>query len=316
MNTISYIGNGAYCWPNSTSMLLSSIGESIAPSLIEVLGCVGIGAYALPHSNIIFFSNYSGFPDRGISIALDILGFSFIEKFQELSDPVPIEELTSVLSESPAVLGPLDMGYLLYDPKNVNHSGVDHFVLAYKIDKEFVYLHDPAGFPNVRLLIGDLINAWKAKKIGHKRGYYRYWTKPNRISTPSECEIYKKAISAFFDTYQTGIKYAKKKDRIIDSQAILFLADNAQKQVFTESEISMLTGFVFPLGARRFLDYAQFFQKHNQKLANIKFEESELLGLCQNLTVNKKWDKLSDLLKIMAQTELEFYCLLEKNNNT
>jgi hypothetical protein len=31
----TYIGNGAYCYANSTSMLLETIGEKISPETIE-----------------------------------------------------------------------------------------------------------------------------------------------------------------------------------------------------------------------------------------------------------------------------------------
>jgi|GEM_PF-7018153 len=83
MKITKYIGNGAYCYSNSTSMLLASIGEDISPSLIEVVGGVGLGAYYLPETNIAFFSNFSGLPDQAISKALEILGFEFTEKAQK-----------------------------------------------------------------------------------------------------------------------------------------------------------------------------------------------------------------------------------------
>lgn len=39
-----YIGNGHYCYSNSTVMFLSSIGENVSPQLVEVLTGVGLGA--------------------------------------------------------------------------------------------------------------------------------------------------------------------------------------------------------------------------------------------------------------------------------
>lgn len=44
-----YYGNGAYCYANSASMLLSTIGEEISPSLIEVLTGFSLGAAIEPH---------------------------------------------------------------------------------------------------------------------------------------------------------------------------------------------------------------------------------------------------------------------------
>ncbi len=42
---ISYIGNGDYCYANAAAMLLAANSENIAPSRIEVLGGVGLGAF-------------------------------------------------------------------------------------------------------------------------------------------------------------------------------------------------------------------------------------------------------------------------------
>lgn len=126
----SYIGNGAYCYSNSTAMLLTSIGEDISPSTIEVLSGVGLGAFQLKDSNIAFFSNFLGLPDKGISKALDILGFKYLEKAQNDKSKPPFELLEKLLQKSPVLLGPLDMGYLTYNPKHKYLNGVDHFVFS------------------------------------------------------------------------------------------------------------------------------------------------------------------------------------------
>lgn len=41
----NYIGNGAYCYANSASMLLSSIGEKVDPSFLETIGGFSLGAF-------------------------------------------------------------------------------------------------------------------------------------------------------------------------------------------------------------------------------------------------------------------------------
>jgi hypothetical protein len=84
MKTFVYKGNSAYCYPDCASMLLSTVGCDIPPSLIEVIGGVGIGAFCLPNSNIAFLSNLSGLPDQAISRALKMLGFEFIENYKKI----------------------------------------------------------------------------------------------------------------------------------------------------------------------------------------------------------------------------------------
>jgi hypothetical protein len=68
----NYIGNGAYCYANSASMLLDTVGEKISAESIEVLSGVGLGALWFKEDNMVFFSN--GVPHIGVSKALNILG--------------------------------------------------------------------------------------------------------------------------------------------------------------------------------------------------------------------------------------------------
>lgn len=304
--SFAYYGNGAYCYSNSTAMLLASIGEDIKPSLLEAVGGVGIGAFVLPNSNIAFLSDYSGLPDVAISKSMSILGFEFEEKVSQNSNNFPFEELGRVLKKSPVVVGPLDMGYLVYDAGHKNHGGIDHFVLLFKIYGDRVYLHDPAGFPNVFISLGDLEKAWKAKAISYKRGYYRYWHSPKRVGEPTSKEIYDLVMKNYQRIYRTGERYGKKHRVKIDVEAINFMADNIEIEKLTKSEIGMLTGFVFPLGARRANDTAMFLEEHHKKLAELKTEQSGLLGACHTNAVAGKWAEVARLLWKYSKVESEF----------
>jgi len=306
MKNFTYLGNSAYCYSNSTAMLLASIGEKITPSLIEVVGGVGIGSYALPGTNISFLSGYSGLPDKAISRALKTLGFEFKEEAKENPDNPPFEETKTILETSPVVFGPLDMGYLIYDPDHEQHNEVDHFVLVYDIKENEAFLHDPAGFPNVSIPLEKLGLAWKAEKIQYKEGYYRYWTLPKRVSNPTGEEIYKQSIKNFQDIYLTGEKYAKLKNQIVDYDAIILMAENIDKGLLKPFETGMLTGFVFPLGARRASDFSEFFRSHNQDLSEIKAKQSRLLGSCHTQAVAENWKEVVKALKDFAELEKQF----------
>lgn len=306
MKNFTYLGNSAYCYSNSTAMLLASIGEKIAPSLIEVVGGVGIGSYALSGTNISFLSGYSGLPDKAISRALKTLGFEFKEGAKENPDNPPFEEIKTILETSPVVFGPLDMGYLIYDPDHEHHYEVDHFVLVYDIKENEAFLHDPAGFPNVSIPLDKLTLAWKAEKIQYKEGYYRYWTLPKRINNPTAEEVYKQSIKNFQDIYLTGEKYAKLKNRVIDYDAIILMAENIEKGLLKPFEKGMLTGFVLPLGARRSSDFSDFFRPYNQELSEIKAKQSRLLGTCHTQAVAENWKEVVKGLKEFAELEKQF----------
>jgi len=301
-----YYGNGAYCYSNSTAMLLSSIEEDISPSIIEVLGGVGLGAYALDKGNMVFLSNYSGFPDRSISRALESLGFNFEEKNWESEEYYPLEELRELIKQGPVLLGPLDMGYLKYDPSSNNHFGVDHFVVAHDFDDKRVCVHDPAEFPNVWITNENLNNAWKAENIGYRQGHYRYWAKPKRANNPTNKELFQKAIKTFIEIYENGETCSKSKNKLIDVEAIRFLSNNIKNKVLTTSEIDLLTGFVLPVSAKRSNDFYSFLREYDKKLAELKIEQSKMLGKIHTAIMDKSFPEAVTYLDKYAELEGEF----------
>ena len=309
---IPYIGNSAYCYSNSTSMLLASMGENISPSLVEVLSGVGVGAFILSPGNLPFFSGITGEPDRGVTQALKILGFEFNEKAVE-KGPAPFDELKSLLENSPAVLGPLDMGYLTYDPDYNHHRGIDHYVLVYKLDNKGAHLHDPAGFPYVVIPLEDLEKAWRADAIGYKRGSYRYWTYPKRISNPSSEEIYKQALDYFKLLYKEAQEAEKTENKKVNKGAILFLAGRAKNNELSEGEKEHLINFALPLGAKRAIDYAIFFENHNVELSDLKNMQSILFGETYSFAVGGEWHATADTLAKLADVEEEFRIKIASN---
>src|SRR2546425_8453558 len=97
---IVFRGNGPYCYSNSASMLLSTIGEQVSPQEMEAYTGIGLGAFWLPKENLLFFGSVSNPPDLGITRALRLLGFSFEEKMTDDSGKPPLEQLRSDLTSS------------------------------------------------------------------------------------------------------------------------------------------------------------------------------------------------------------------------
>ncbi len=306
---IPYIGNGPYCYANSTAMLLASIGENVPPSQIEVLTGAGLGAFWVPDAKLIYFSNTP--PDVGVSIALETLGFECIEKALTEAEAAPFEALRASLIKSPAVLGPLDMAYLDYLPYHENCVGADHYVLAYAMDQDEVHLHDPDGFPHVSLSLGQLDLAWKAERIGYRRGAYRYWAEPRRARQPTEPEIYDCALKGFLARYQETGDLPGREGPIVGRDAILACADHVRAGA-PPSTAGFMTGFAFRLGARRALDYAQFFEPHNGELAALKRDQAELFGQCHMCAIRAAWTALAERLKALADVETAFRAALER----
>ena len=307
---IPYIGNGDYCYANATAMILAAHGENISPSRIEALCGVGLGAFWIDGADLIFFNSLATPPDRGISQALELLGFRFTEKWSQEATPPPFEALRADLVQNPAILGPLDAGFLCYDPLHSNFSGVDHYVLAYGMDDHEIYLHDPAGFPHVALSLQDLESAWKAERIDYRRGFYRYWTALQCREQPTEEEIYNRALQSFKAGYQTSEHIATHetwaKNWAIGRKAIFTCANYVRHGKVAPQLKAHLADFMLKLSARRALDFASFFSPCAPALAALKRRQAELFGRSHTLAVRESWASLADTLHRLADIEDEF----------
>lgn len=310
---VEYIGNAPYCYANSAAMLLKTIGEDIEPGQIEVLTGVGLGAIWQDNGGFWLSNPYSP-PDMGLSAALAMLGFQFVEGSREVPDPFPLEELEEQLQSGPAILGPLDMGFLDYLPFNAH--GADHFVLVYKIANKSVFLHDPEGFPNVSLPLSCLADAWKAEKIDYRRGYYRYWTAPIRGETPDKDEIRKRGVEHFAACYRQSRVISARLGWTFGPEAINSLAEKAKSHDLPNFQIHLMKSFHFCLGARRALDYSVFFAGKDAQLSDIKRHQAQLLGNCHRIAATADWAELAVELKQLAATEDDFYKELLKRETT
>ena len=298
-----YNGNGAYCYANSASMLLSTIGEDISPSLIEVLTGFALGASIEVDHNLLFFDNCTSSPDKGINHAFEILGFKVIEKVYKDGESIPLNELKDNLTRSPVMLGPLDMGYLTYNPNHYYLGGSDHYALAIDFNDKEILLHDPAGFPFVWLPFEQLELAWKAEKITWSIGSFRSWVSPIRVSNPTSEEIYETAIQLFKASYHDQNNFAVKEKRLVGKEAIRLKATQIKGGNISNGEIGHFIHFALPLGARRALDYSIFFKGRNEQLSLLKDKQAQLFGKCQSFAVSKRWDEVAQTLELLMDVE-------------
>lgn len=297
-----YHGNSAYCYANSASMLLSTIGEHISPSLIEVLTGFSLGASHV-RNQMLFFDNCTSSPDKGVNRAFEILGFRVIEKVSHDEGKIPLDELREDLSKSPVMMGPFDMGYLNYNPDHRFLGGCDHYTLALEMSGNDVLMHDPAGFPYVWLSFEQLDLAWKAEKIAWSSGSYRYWVNPERISNPSTDEIYLKAVQLYKSIYEEQIKYSFKEEKLMGKNAIRLTAEHIRTGTISNEEKGHLSHFAFAVGTRRALDFSNFLKGRHEQLASLKDKQAQLFGKCQTLAVLNRWDDVAKTLDILADVE-------------
>ena len=267
-----------YCYANSAAMLLSAGGEQVSPRLIEVLSGVGLGAFS--RDGLAFFSGLTGAPDKGISQALSTLGFAFTEEARETPDDAPFDALEATLQISPVVVGPLDMSFLSYNPGRPRFPGVDHYVVVYKIEGDRVFVYDPAGYGEAFLTKTELADAWRADAIVYKRGHYRSWSHPHRIASPTQDAIVEEAILFFKGRYAESAALAAAESQAIDEQAITELAELVRRDGLSTGQRGHLLYFALPLGVKRALDFANFFEARHADLAQLKRRQAGVFGTC------------------------------------
>jgi len=302
-----YIGNGAYCYANSTSMLLDRIGERVAPSLIEVLSGVGLGALWFEEEGTVFFSN--GIPHLGVSKALELLGFECRE-YSGTEGAGWIEQITAELREQPIMIGPLDMGFLSYMPNHRFLQGCDHYVLALGLEGGRVRLHDPAGYPFATLSISDLVRASQTNRLQYrlypKDLAYHYWAAPRRSRHRTSGEIYQEAVKYFKEVYAYAEALALDRGWRTGNDAFKALRRHVQGMEMDSGLQGHLIHFAFPVSARRALDYSEFFQPENSNLSEIKRMQSEIFGNCQSHAVHGEWQAVGKAVRTLGELERQF----------
>ncbi|MBU0976481.1 MAG: hypothetical protein ABIE03_03100 [Patescibacteria group bacterium] len=308
-----YVGNGLYCYANSMAMLLVGIGEDIKPALIEVLTGISLGVKLNKEDNLLRFNIHQLLPDLGLTKALTLLGFTYETKVFEDKDDFPKDELKEDLKLSPAVIGPLDMGYLTYNPRHKYLKGADHYVLGYKIENDLLYLHDPENFPNVFLSMYKLKEAWQANGISYKKGYYRYITNLRRTEKPREEQIYRKAVRFFKENYLISEEFQESSKFELGSDALVKYSKYVKENGLNENDVKWYIYFALPLGAKRANDYAVYFRNFDQKLSELKFVQSQIFGSLHCYAVAGNWKKLAVGFEKLARNENEFKEWVVKN---
>jgi hypothetical protein len=266
-----YIGNAPYCYANAAAMLLASAATSVDPATIECLTAVGLGARWWIEQKEIYFSLEP--PDLRIGRALGLLGFEVEQGSGVESSAPPFDRLRAAVAEGPVMLGPLDMGHLTYFPDCAALSGADHYVLLNELSADAARLHDPYGYPNVRLGLDDLGKAWEAAAISYRRAPYQWWSNPVRRREPSRNELRSGALGAFREVYQAR-GHAPAEAPYRAGPGAFEAAARHVRGGKAEPLLALLRVFGLPLGARRAHDLAGFLEPQNAALAAIKRDQA------------------------------------------
>jgi len=298
-----YFGDAPLCYTNSLAMVLNAYGYDFHPEYLEAVMVMGNGASFVNNDKkhpLVFFDN--GLPDVSISNCLRTLGFEYEEFFLNSADETDvngiIEKLKSFLRNGPVVVGPLDMGYLSYNPNSMNQKGVDHFVSVFDLDKDKIYLHDPAGYPYMKMDFVDFLKAWNAEQIEYKRGSFSMWGNLKRTKMPTSKEVYQNVSVIMKKRYEFG------EPKVIESYAKSireYGLDQQQKQIHEF--------FSFRLASVRNLYMSQFLKEHDLIKAEIKEQLAELFGQAHLNSMEEDYIGLANTLTEIAKLDEQFRTL-------
>lgn len=298
-----FIGDVPLCYTNSVAMVLKSQGYHYQPEYLEAIMVMGNGASFVDKNSkhpLVFFDN--GLPDLSISNCLSILGFNYEEFYLPNFDENAIvhtrKKLEQLLNNGSVVVGPLDMGHLSYNPNSLNLSGVDHFVLVTKLEKDFVYLHDPAGYPCMKMRFGEFVKAWKAEAIHYKRGSFSMWGNLKRIKEPTPQEIFHDVSIIMKKRYEQG-----------STKVIEYYANSVKTNGLNQQQQEIHQYFSFRLASARNLYLSEFLKGFDLTRAEIKKQLSILFGQAHLDSMEEDYTHLATTLMDIAKLDQQFRTL-------
>lgn len=167
MSHHTYIGSGPYCYANSFAMMMGP--EAPSTAVIEFATCGPFGMQVIG-KDLVFFDPYGWDPMQAFDDMLVAMGWTSKLTIGKDADDA-LSNLKTALEHGPVFVGPIEMGYLKYQPGNNGPIGADHYVVVLGIEGDMVNLHDPHGFPYASLPVADFMQSWRTDSLGYGKSY-------------------------------------------------------------------------------------------------------------------------------------------------
>jgi hypothetical protein len=211
-----------------------------------------------------------------------------------------------------ALVGPVDMGFLTYQPDCPGTPGSDHFVVVTGINSDEVRVHDPAGFPLALISYSDFFVAWLAEGIAYKRGPCTMRT-AFRVNEPV---LRRTAIARSLPRIRAklmenpnGAKFFGENGPNVyaSGDALRLLAKDIRNGLDKPAETYLLK-YAFPLAVKRCLDAASFLNEavKVRGAANMS-RHAELYAVAGSRGVHGIWSDVADAIEMCAKCEDELH---------
>jgi len=298
---IPYVGSGEYCYANSLHMSLLGSGGTPdnvpSPGFLECLTTMPFGKTYLTSAKLFFFDGLD--PDRGLTRAIETLGWKCrLERGGDEQEA--LRRLRTASQQGPVLLGPLDMGYLTYNPNYHYLGGSDHFVVVLAVEQDHVLIHDPKGFPYATLPFDDLLQAWRAERIAYIGETYTLRADFRLVEAVSRQEM----IARTLPHIRTNVQRDPGGPEFYGSvRALRMLAETLRAEV-PDHLVDHLRYFALPLAVRRNLDAQAFLTEGNRpEAAGLIEQQARLLGQAQYLGVHRSWSSVATVIEQVATLE-------------
>lgn len=305
---LSYTGNGAYCYANSLHMSLLASGADLKdlpdPGFLECLtgGPFGKLYLRLEDGPLVFFSSPISDPDLGLKRAIELLGWEYQEWYGDDSQQALVR-LREAVQVAPALIGPVDQGYLSYYPDYQHASGYDHFVVALAVEDDHVLLQDPGGYPCAVLPVEHFLEAWRAENVAYGRGSYTLRSHFHQTRHQSRQEIIQQALPFLRKDVQAHLSGPVAYSGV---EALELLANDLRGDGVPVTICTSLVQFVLPLASRRGLDAAAFLREAGKaEAAGLMERQAMLVGQAQYRAVHRQWSAVGRVVEQLIALEQE-----------
>ncbi|MFJ9428607.1 hypothetical protein ACIRQY_02990 [Streptomyces sp. NPDC101490] len=295
---LDFVGSGPYCFTNSLAMVLG--GDTPSTAVVETLTGSPFGAQLLGGS-LPLFDPYGWHPEIGLGSAIGLLGWS-CERTDGGAPAEALERLRAACSRGPVLVGPVDMGLLLYQPGTPNADGGDHYVVVLAADRDEVELHDPHGHPYATLPTGAFLAAWEARSIAYTDAPFVLRTGFTRLRRVSAADALRQSLPGAVGWLAGRDDLPMPPGSLGGEAAVEALADLVAGGT-PPGVRGLLTGFGVRVGARRLSDAGACLEELGLlDAASLARHQARLLGGLQYPLVHGDDRTAAERLRRLAPT--------------
>jgi hypothetical protein len=300
---LPYIGSSDYCFSNSLHMSLLGSGAQASSlpetGFLECLTTMPFGYTYFKEAELFFFSGPN--PDLGLTRAIEMLGWTCALECGGTEEEA-LARLQAAVQHGPVLLGPLNMGYLTYNPNHPYLLGADHYIVVLSMEQDYALVHDPKGFPYAALPVEDLLKAWRAEGMD-----LVYTDEPYTMRTafrPGEPGNRKRMIEQILPQIGANLRQELWKPGMFGGVTALHMLAQTCRTEMPEKLAVHLSYFALPLGLRHKVDAQVFLTEGNQpEAAELIEQQAHLLGQAQYAGVQRSWSEAATLIEQVATLE-------------